>query len=336
VPYLTQEQTSKRKSDHIDLAIKSQLKSADERFMYEPMLSSHPNQQSPPFQFLGKTMKAPIWVSSMTGGAERAGEINRNLAKACGRHGMGMGLGSCRIILDDDTFLDDFKLRKYLGDDVPFFANLGIAQLEKIMANGNYDTLVQLIDRTETDGLIIHVNPLQEWLQPEGDIISISPIETIKKVLDHFDKPLIVKEVGQGMGKESLRALMKLPLAAIDFGALGGTNFALLELLRSSPDYRKSNEPLASLGHTAEEMVEFCNALYGENDQYRSKEIIISGGIGNFLDGYYLMKKLQAKSIYGQASAFLIPAAKGEDELESFVLNQIRGLSLAEQYLKIK
>jgi isopentenyl-diphosphate Delta-isomerase len=333
---LTQEQTSKRKSDHIDLALRSQLQTVDSRFMYEPLLGKHPVKKSSPFEFLGKKMSTPIWASSMTGGAEHAGDINRNLARVSGKYGLGMGLGSCRIILQDNTHLSDFTMRKLLGDDVPFFANLGIAQIEEIVSNGQINLIHELIDKTETDGLIIHVNPIQEWLQPEGDVLTTSSIETISSLIDSFDKPLIVKEVGQGMGIGSLRALMELPLAAIDFGAFGGTNFSLLELLRGQEINREAYSSLANIGHTAEEMVGFCNLLYKENAEFRSTEVIISGGVSNFLDGYYLMNKLNSKSVYGQASALLKPAAQGYDFLDQFVETQIRGLELAKEFLRIK
>ena len=122
-----------RKKDHIELAFQSQLKneSIDQRFYYEPMLNPHPGELLKPFNFLGKTMKAPIWVSSMTGGTEKAEKINKNLARACNEFGLGMGLGSCRIILDNDTFFHQFDVRDIIGNDYPLYANLDICQIEE-------------------------------------------------------------------------------------------------------------------------------------------------------------------------------------------------------------
>ena len=186
-------QTSDRKKDHIELAFESVVKNQDERFYYEPLFSGHPQGELEPVQFAGKEMKAPLWVSSMTGGTKEAGTINRNLAKACGQFGLGMGLGSCRIILKDDEYLPDFQLRKEMGD-YPLYANLGVAQLEELFDAGEEKLVAELIKRTETDGLIIHVNPLQEWLQPEGDVFKASPLDIIKRTLD-LDVKVIVKEV---------------------------------------------------------------------------------------------------------------------------------------------
>jgi isopentenyl-diphosphate delta-isomerase len=102
---LGQQQTSDRKKDHIDLAFKSALSNQDSRFYYEPLFSGHPSEELTPVPFVGKTMQAPIWISSMTGGTKEASIINKNLAKACGQFGLGMGLGSCRIIIDDNEYL---------------------------------------------------------------------------------------------------------------------------------------------------------------------------------------------------------------------------------------
>ena len=167
----------------------------------------------------------------MTGGTKLAGTINRNLAMACNEFGMGMGLGSCRIIMEDDTYFEDFNMRAIIGDDLPLWANLGIAQIEELVGKKQEDKAAELVEKLRADGLIIHVNPMQEWFQPEGDILTCPPLDTIKRFLDSFSVPVIVKEVGQGMGPESLRELLQLPLQAIEFAAFGGTNFARVELL---------------------------------------------------------------------------------------------------------
>ena len=153
-----------RKRDHIELAFRSQISDLDTRFYYEPMLAAHPTDTAAlATDFLGKKLCAPMWVSSMTGGTEQAQIINRNLAQACGEFGLGMGLGSCRKLLFDDARLADFVVRQYMGYEVPLFANLGIAQLEALIAANQLYRINDLLDKLEADGLIIHVNPLQEW-----------------------------------------------------------------------------------------------------------------------------------------------------------------------------
>jgi isopentenyl-diphosphate Delta-isomerase len=339
---LEQEDTNavERKKDHIELAFKSQVGAGqlDSRFYYEPLLAAHPTEDSlPPFEFLGKTLRAPMWVSSMTGGTALANTINHNLARACRDFGMGMGLGSCRSLLYSDEYLADFNVRPIIGDDLPLYANLGIAQLEQLIERGEYGVILNLINKLQADGLIIHVNPFQEWLQPEGDRFLYPPIETIKHLLDKLDIKIIVKEVGQGMGYESLKALFELPLEAIDFAANGGTNFAKLELLRSDEAKQLIYGQLANVGHSAEEMVGFANQILEElGDKAGCRQVIISGGVRTFLDGHFLINKLRTNCVYGQASAFLKHARGDYQDLHEFITAQIQGLELANNYLKVR
>ena len=327
-----------RKKDHIELAFRSQMKDAliDERFIYEPMLCSHPKEENTSFTFLAKDLQTPIWVSSMTGGTELAGKINRNLARACAEFGMGMGLGSCRSLLDSDENFSDFDVRSILGDDLPLYANLGICQLEELIQTKKISKIIRLVGRLRADGLIIHVNPMQEFLQPEGDRISQSPIESIEYLLEVVDFPIIVKEVGQGMGPESLRALLHLPLQAIEFAAFGGTNFAKIELMRHPDSQIQCFEPLAQIGHSAHQMIDWVNEIVATDDQVKCKEIIISGGIQNFLDGYYLMEKSNLPAIYGQASALLKHAKESYEELKAYLESQRKGLQLSKSFLRIR
>ncbi|GAB4244543.1 MAG: type 2 isopentenyl-diphosphate Delta-isomerase [Saprospiraceae bacterium] len=333
--------SSERKQDHIVLAFKSRItqKDIDQRFYYEPLLAAHPKgwENLVPFDFLGKKVKVPLWVSSMTGGTEWARVINQNLARACAEFGMGLGLGSCRSLLyADDTFAD-FNVRPIIGDDLPLFANLGIAQVEQLLKQGALGRIDAMLDKLRADGLIVHVNPFQEWLQPEGDRFSKPPIETIEALLDKAGYPIVVKEVGQGFGMKSLEALLKLPLAAIDFGASGGTNFAMLELLRSDEEKMNAYLPLSRVGHSAEEMVDMCNQLVGRlGDAVECRQVIISGGVADFLDGHYLLSKLTLPAVYGQASAFLKHARGDYEQLQRFVAQQLKGLALAKAYLTPK
>ena len=329
-----------RKADHIELALASRVADAtcDARFTYEPLLAAHPAHGSLlPVQLAGYTLRAPIWVSSMTGGTERAQRINHHLARACGEFGLGMGLGSCRALLYDERRLADFNVRDIMGSEVPLFANLGVAQVEQLLAQGETWRIDALCERLHADGLIVHVNPLQEWLQPEGDRFTRPPIETIEELLSLTSRPLMVKEVGQGMGPLSLERLLALPLAALEFAAAGGTNFSRLELLRSSAGRQAAYAPLGGVGHTAAEMVEFVNAAARRlGERRRCGEVIISGGVTDFLDGHYLRAKCQLSSVYGQASAFLEHAQGDYSELQTFVAAQIRGLELAAAYLIVR
>ena len=193
-----------------------------------------------------------------------------------------------------------------------------------------------MIKKLSADGLIVHVNPMQEWLQPEGDIYQNAPVDIVKKVLDTFSFPIIVKEVGQGFGPKSMAALLQLPLAAIDFAANGGTNFSKLEMLRSSPYYYEMYRDLANVGHSSYEMVDMLNAILDDQGQrVQCKDVIISGGVKNYLDGYYLTQKSKANAVFGMASAFLKHAMDLE-QLRTFTQMQIEGYKIASKMLTVK
>lgn len=327
-----------RKKDHIELAFESRtsLLAKDKRFWYEPMLAAHPMAVNKPISFLGKQMNHPIWISSMTGGTQKAGTINRNLAMACNEFGLGMGLGSCRKLLTSNDHFEDFNLRPIIGPEHPFWANLGIAQIEQSLQEKSINKISELINRLQCDGLIIHVNPFQEFFQPEGDPITRPPVESIGEFAAGFPFPLIVKEVGQGFGPESLKALLDINLAGIEFAAYGGTNFSKLELQRNPDQLEKEfYEPFAFIGHSANEMVQQFNQVAGKNAK-SLPDVIISGGIKNYLDGFYLVNKINTKAVYGQASAFLKHAHDSYEELKQYVELQIKGFQLAKNYLKVK
>ncbi|GAB7089230.1 type 2 isopentenyl-diphosphate Delta-isomerase [Marinifilum fragile] len=327
-----------RKKDHIELAFRSQIERSlvDDRFYYEPFINTHPQKELMPFTFLGKEIRTPIWVSSMTGGTKLAGKINSNLAKACAEFGMGMGLGSCRLLLDDDKYLADFDVRHVIGSELPLYANLGICQLEELIRNNELSKISNLVKKLHADGIIIHVNPMQEWLQPEGDLILRSPIDSIKDLLKYADYPVIVKEVGQGFGPNSLNQLMQLPLQAIEFGAFGGTNFAKIEMMRNPDNQIQLYDPLTKIGHTADQMLEWTNAIVESNKDIKCKELIISGGIHSFIDGYFLTEKSKLPAIYGQASELLKYAKDSYSDLQSYIQSQVKGLKIAKAFLRLK
>lgn len=335
----TQQQVPDRKQDHIELAMKAGManKGADHRFSYEPMLTPHPaDELDISVSFIGKKMNAPVWVSSMTGGTEMAFDINHRLATTCARFGLGMGLGSCRPLLENLSRLKDFDIRNIIGPDLPLYANLGIAQVESLFASGRTDNILQLVEELKADGLILHVNPLQEWLQPEGDTILKPPIETLRELLEIVPFPVIVKEVGQGMGEESIKAILKEPVAAFELASHGGTNFSKLELLRSNDQMRDTFSAISRIGHTVEDMVNWINTMStGAAHEIKCRQIIVSGGINDFLDGYYWTQKLKLPSVYGQASAFLKYARESQEALDEFVAQQIKGLQLAHTYLRV-
>ena len=194
---------SQRKTDHIRLALHQEPPPApDPRFFYEPLLGHQDWERLDlSVDFLDKTMRAPLWVSSMTGGGEQSQIANQRLARAVGRFGLGMGLGSLRPLLDENpTSLADYDVRSLMGPQCPLLGNIGIAQAHHLLREGRTQHLLDILEQLQCDGLIVHLNPLQEWYQPGGDLLQRTPLEILQEFLPHIPLPVVVKEVGQGMG----------------------------------------------------------------------------------------------------------------------------------------
>jgi len=358
------ENSKERKHHHLEMADQAQTPGHQRlpRFLqhctYEPLFSAHPerwttankNSLKANMKFLGKNLNYPIWISSMTGGVGAAKHINQNLAMMAREFGFGMGLGSCRPLLRDDFYFSDFNLRPIIGNDVPFFANIGMAQVEQFYLQKDYSPLLTLVDRLKVDGLIIHVNPLQEYFQPEGDRLLCPPLEVLSDFINKFSMPLIVKEVGQGMGPKSLNALMNLPVAAIELAGHGGTNFTALELkrkkrdLNSAVDTLEENSPMmnfAHVGHSVDEMVKFIRDIESVNQENRNltNHFIISGGIKDALDAWPLLLKLDpelsGRVLIGMARTFLGHATSDYKKLQKFAVEVVDGLNLASKYISL-
>ena len=328
---------SDRKFAHIQLANDAQTshETINSLFDYEPIFSAHPTSLDLSKDFLGKKVRAPLWISSMTGGTGEARIINQNLAKVASEFGLGMALGSCRPLLESDKDFPDFNLRPILGDELPFWANLGIAQLEELIDDGKLSMVHELVERLQADGLIIHINPLQEWFQPEGDTYKRSALETIESVLG-TQIPVVVKEVGQGMGPKSIKKLLELPIKGLELASFGGTNFSKLEKLRENSGPSSKLHDLMFVGHTAPEMIDQINLLQREmGDNCLCKDIIISGGITDTLYGHWLSEKCELNNVVGRAKGYLDHAADLE-ALRTFVSGQIETLKMAKAFLKIR
>ena len=322
-----------RKADHILMALQGQMNQEDRRFYYEPLFGHHNFAEIDlSLEFLGKRFLAPLWVSSMTGGTQSAGAINTRLAKTVARFGLGMGLGSLRPLLEGRRSFSDFHVRPLLGPECCLLGNIGIIQVDELLQKNRLNHLLDLLHELQCDGIIVHINPLQEWYQPEGDILERSPLKILQDFLPRFQLPVVVKEVGQGMGPQSLKALMELPLAAIELSAFGGTNFSHIEYERS-PAPRARPRDLIYVGHGAQEMIQWINKAEGN---IQCQQFIISGGIQSFLDGHYLMEKLRYSSLYGQASPLLKQATQSQKALDNYVESQIMGLKMAKSFLRVR
>jgi len=184
-------------------------------------------------EFLGAPLRAPVLVGAMTGGAELSGTINRNLAVAAQRLGIGMMLGSQRVMLDSvlgERAAASFTVRD-VAPDVLLFGNIGLAQLSKDMV----PDIVRALDRVGANALAVHTNPLQEALQRDGDTDFAGSLDRLHDLSDLLGYPVLLKEVGHGIGGTAVADLLRLsgapPVAAIDVAGAGGTSWSRVEQL---------------------------------------------------------------------------------------------------------
>ncbi len=183
-----------------------------------------------------KSLRAPLLISSMTGGTERAHLINRNLATAAQEAGIAMGLGSQRAALEDPSLADSFREVRPVAPDVLLFANLGAVQL-----NYGYtvDHCRRAVEMVEADALFLHFNALQEALQPEGDTNFAGLLDKVEAVCKNLEVPVVAKEVGWGFSQETARRLANAGVAAIDVAGAGGTSWSQVEMYRADTDVRR-------------------------------------------------------------------------------------------------
>ncbi len=235
--------TERRKDDHIRINLEEQVQFPrlttgleHYRFLHQAVPELDLATVDTSLTLFGKRLNAPILISSMTGGTERAQSINRTLAAAAQEAGVAMGLGSMRAAIEDDSLAVTYRVRE-VAPDILLFANLGAVQL-------NYGYGIEqcrhAVDLVQADALILHFNALQEAVQPEGDGNFAGLLEQIEAICRQLDVPVIAKEVGWGFSAQAVRQLAEAGVAAIDVAGAGGTSWSEVEYFRA-PDARHAN-----------------------------------------------------------------------------------------------
>ena len=220
-------------------------------------------------QLLGARLDAPLFISAMTGGTPEAEVINQRLARAAAAHGVALVLGSGRALLDDASLLTTYRSA---ARPPLLLANLGIAQLADPAA------AARLVDMLGADGLSIHLNPIQEAVQPEGQPeFALAAARIVEAVRTLAPLPVVVKEVGFGMDPDDVRELRDAGVAAIDVAGAGGTNWALVEG-RRTPAAGAVAEAFAGWG------VPTCEALVAARWAAPLLPVIASGGLRDGVD----------------------------------------------------
>ncbi len=228
-----------RKIDHLRINLEQDVTSAIttglERvgLVHQALPEFSLKQVNSTLDLFGRTLSVPLIISSMTGGTQVAGVINRTLAEAAQACQVGMGLGSFRAALDHPEVSTSFKVRN-LAPDILLFANLGAIQLNYGVDN---DACLRVVQECSADALILHLNPLQEALQLEGETDFSGLLKKIESLCRALPVPVVVKEVGWGISVESARLLAGAGVAAIDVAGAGGTSWSQVEMHRLEDPY---------------------------------------------------------------------------------------------------
>ncbi len=304
-------QTQTRKADHIRICLEEDVQCQQTtngleryRFTHSCLPELDRDDIDISTTFLGKQLGAPLLISSMTGGTEQAGMINRRLAEVAQHYKIAMGVGSQRVAVEKPSVADTFAMRKF-APDVLLFANLGAVQL-----NYKYglDECLRVVDILEADALILHLNPLQECIQSQGDTNFRGLLDKIAILCNKLPVPVIAKEVGNGISATMAEKLIAAGVRAIDVAGAGGTSWAKVESERAENALqRRLGQTFADWGLPTAECITSIRAVDS------NVPLIASGGLRHGVD---VAKAIALKAdIAGLAMPFLQAAAESETAL---------------------
>lgn len=308
-------ETQTRKADHIRICLDEDVQfhkntNGLERYRFTHCCLPELNYSEIDISttFLGKSLGAPLLISSMTGGTQQAKTINFRLAEVAQHYKLAMGVGSQRVVVENPQVADTFAVRS-LAPDILLFANLGAVQL-----NYSYgvDQCLRIIDLLEADALILHLNPLQECIQPNGDTNFKKLLDKINFLCCKMPVPVIAKEVGNGISAAMAQKLMDAGVSAIDVAGAGGTSWAKVESERAlNEQQRRLGLTFADWGlPTAECIIDIRAIAPGI-------PLIASGGLRN---GVEIAKAIAlGADIAGLAWPFLQAAVDSTEAVDALV-----------------
>lgn len=283
-------QTSVRKQQHIAIALQNDVSyrtktTGFERFEFRhralPELNA--SEITTHTIFLGKKVAFPLIIASMTGGYAEAKRINKLLAEICAERSIALGVGSQRQALENHYYHSSFSIVREVSRDIPVFGNIGGTEL---LDPRSIDAVQRLVDLIEADGFAVHLNPLQELLQPEGNTNFRGVLKKLETLVRALPVPIIVKEIGAGISAEVASALGSIGVQYIDVAGAGGTSWAGVEILRTKfPTKRMQQARIDAFWDwgipTALALEEVVQVRKSNRYSYK---VIASGGIQNGID----------------------------------------------------
>lgn len=292
---------SQRKDDHMNLALEQSLKTNDFdliRYYHHSFPELNFKDIDLSTEYLNHSFKYPFYINAMTGGSLKTQEVNRKLALLAKKFGLMMVVGSQHAALDDANLIESYAIVRDVNPDGFIVANIN--------PNASVEEAKRAVEMLGADALSIHINPAQELTMDEGDRDFSHWLESIKKIKESMDIPVVVKEVGFGMSRYTINQLHKIGIEHVDVSGKGGTNFIQIENDRSE---MKEFEYLENWGLSTVE------SLF-EAQTFMSKlEILASGGVRHPLD---VVKALSlGASAVGMSGHFLRMSQKDEDVMEA-------------------
>lgn len=247
--------TSRRKAEHLEIATSGAIEHPggagwdDIHLIHDCLPEVDRGEIDTTTEFLGRRLRAPVVIASLTGGHPRAAELNRRLATAAERLGIAMGVGSQRAAVEHPELVPTFAIARETAPSVFLIANVGAPQLIPQPSRAPYTVaqIQRLVDSIAADALAVHLNFLQEACQPEGDTNARGCSEAIQRLCRELTVPVIAKETGAGISGTAANRLRRLGVSALDLGGHGGSNMALLEARRAE---RKGDWLHSRLGET--------------------------------------------------------------------------------------
>lgn len=228
--------TSRRKHEHIKIALEEQIQHKNKTtgfenwdFIHNALPDLNWENIRTDDSFLGKRLSFPFMITAITGGFDGAQKINAALAEACQSEKIALGIGSQRQLLENQNHLDSFRIVRKNAPDIPIVGNIGASEIV------NYQDATPfrgLIEEIEADALAVHLNVLQERLQPEGNKQFSGVLKAIERLVNDLDVPVIAKEIGCGISYETAKQLKNAGVHAIDIAGAGGTSWAAIESFR--------------------------------------------------------------------------------------------------------
>lgn len=297
--------TGNRNLDHIRICLEKEVEGRskpfnDLAFVHRTLPGIDADEIDTSCRFLGKDLAMPLMISGMTGGHPDTKDINVNLALAAQEVGVAMGVGSQRAALESAEVEETFSAVRDAAPKIPIIGNIGAVQLKR----GGPEVIDHLAEMIDADAIAVHLNFLQESIQPEGETEARGAIEAIRSATDGR-VPIIAKETGAGISREDARALIDAGVKIIDVGGLGGTSWSGVEAYRAEERGDGESTTMGRLfwdwGVRTPVSVVECAAL--------GAEVISSGGVRSGID---MAKSIAlGASLAGAALPFLAPATKG-------------------------